>query len=471
MYSILKNKSLFRSFAFRLALAFAVLFGLGSAVTLLLMYGGIYMHLRNEIDAELQGDLQEFSQKLAIYNYDNDALRDIFIQETKEEGADRKFYRLVSEDSRILASSDTSSWPEEALAQSISSARHGGENSPETIQREKDRKARIISGRIGEGKFLQIGIALDQDEQFLSGFRHLAGIILVGMLALGTIIGWRMARKAMSGVEKVTVATERIAGGHFDERVNVEGFSHEIETLSITFNRMAEKIQTLLHEMSQVNNSIAHDLRSPIARIRVLTETIAAQNTEPSPHDSAVAGIVENCDRLTSIIDTMLNIAEIEAGAAPMEMEEINVEDIVKEAYELFLPVAEEKNIAFSFRVESNPAILGDKRKIQRSVANLVDNALKYTDSGGEIVISLAKNGEAVSIGVQDTGIGIDLEDKGRIFERFYRSDNSRTQPGNGLGLSLARSIARAHGGDIAVESAPGSGSTFTFTLPLEIAH
>ncbi|MFH1741975.1 MAG: HAMP domain-containing sensor histidine kinase [bacterium] len=276
-----------------------------------------------------------------------------------------------------------------------------------------------------------------------------------------------MARRAMAGVKEVTKAAEQIATGHFDDRVNVTGYGEEIELLGATFNRMAEKIQILLREMSQVNNSIAHDLRSPITRIRIFSESIAAEKNVSPKCEEATAGIAENCDRLANMIDTMLNIAEVEAGVTRMNIEEVDLEPVVSEAQDLFQPVAEEKGIEWHCEIHSAPAVRGDRRKIQRCLANLIDNALKYTNPGGEVVVTLEpENGDFVTIAVRDNGIGITGQERSKIFESFYRGDQSRSQPGNGLGLSLALAVARSLGGDITVDSAPSKGSTFNLILP-----
>ncbi|MFH1741974.1 MAG: hypothetical protein ABIH23_23470 [bacterium] len=172
----------FRSFVFRLALALAALFALVSAVSVLSVYFGVFMHLRNAVDTELFGDLQEFSQSIAIYNYDVDALQSVFTEETKEEGPDNKFCRIVSDTNEILASSDMSLWPHSQLSGISIPGQKGGGPVLKTIRLAENRKARVISGQVGPGKFLQIGIVLDKDKEFLSEIRRVAAVILTGML-------------------------------------------------------------------------------------------------------------------------------------------------------------------------------------------------------------------------------------------------------------------------------------------------
>ena len=292
-----------------------------------------------------------------------------------------------------------------------------------------------------DNRYLQLGIALDRDTAFLSSFRFIGGIALFCMLGLGAVVAWWMAHQAISRVTEVTKLAARIAGGRFDERVTVGGFGKEIESLGLEFNRMAGKIQSLIQEMSQVNNSIAHDLRSPITRIRIMVENHAIENAESANCINAMADIIENCDKLTNMIDTMLNIAESEAGVVTVENNKVDLQLIVREAVELFQPVAEENNIDLRCEIETAVELQSDYRRIQRVLANLIDNAVKYTDSKGEIIVGLSKENGWASISVQDNGFGIPDTEQHKIFDRFYRCDDSRSRQGSGLGLSLARAV------------------------------
>ena len=179
------------------------------------------------------------------------------------------------------------------------------------------------------------------------------------------------------------------------------------------------------------------------------------------------ANTVEECDRLLEMINTMLDISEAEAGTGKLIREQVDISGMVRDAYELFQPIAEDKCITLTSRIPATFYANGDRQRLQRMVANLLDNALKYTASGGAVAVSVNGDKERAVISVTDTGVGISEEDLPHIFKRLYRSDQSRPQAGSGLGLSLALAIARAHGGDIAVESSPGKGSTFRVTLPM----
>ena len=180
------------------------------------------------------------------------------------------------------------------------------------------------------------------------------------------------------------------------------------------------------------------------------------------------ASAIEECDRLIEMINTMLFISRTEAGVTRPELVEMDIAALVRDACRLFKAPAEEKGIALDGRGPERLALAGDIRLVQRMVGNLLDNAIKYTRAGGRVDVAVrSPAGGRVEIEVRDTGPGISATDLPHVFERFYRGDPSRSQTGAGLGLSFARAVARAHGGDITAASSPGGGSTFTVTLPV----
>ena len=456
---------LFRSVAFRLTLVYAVLFALVSCAGVYGIYFMIATYLRKEIDEEILDEKDELAY--VVSNQDIEQVREMFLLETKDEGLDNAFFRLTSSSGEVLVSCGMSRWAEQVfpLDWFTENPKQGAVLETVVVQPE-GRKVRVFSSEIGPNRVLQIGFALDQHEQVLTQFRQNAAIIITAMLALGTLIGWKMARKALEGVEDVTHTAERITQGHLDERVRVAQYGDEIAKLGDAFNRMADRVQKLLIEMREMNDNIAHDLRSPIARIRGISETAIALRTPPTDIEQTLGNVVEECDRLLHIINTMLDISEAEAGIGRLELVDIDLGAVIRQAVDLFQPVAEEKNIFLRAEINGLPPIRGDLRKIQRALANLIDNALKYTDSGGQVTLLAEECGRFLRITVQDTGMGIPDKDKNKIFERFYRGDSSRTHPGSGLGLSLACAIAHAHGGEITFHSSLGHGSSFSLILP-----
>jgi signal transduction histidine kinase len=180
-----------------------------------------------------------------------------------------------------------------------------------------------------------------------------------------------------------------------------------------------------------------------------------------------IGSIIEECDRLLEMINMMLDISEAEAGISKLKKSEINCSELLKNSCELFGPIADDKGIRIVTELLEDVTIYADNKKLQRVVANLLDNAIKYSRTEGTIVVSLYRDGKNVSISIKDNGTGISPDDLPYIFKRFYRCDSSRSNIGNGLGLCWALAIIEAHGGSISVSSTRDKGSTFIITIPL----
>jgi heavy metal sensor kinase len=453
-----------RSIALRLTLFYALFFGMVTAGGGFLLYHLVKIHLVEELDQDLLRQEQEITSILATH--DNHALQAELASSTANGGREDYFVRILDAQGGVEISSDLHAW-QVPLPSVPATGLEVGQLAYLTVDiPDARRQARVLTSAVAPGRYLQIGISLADSMAFLRHFQHYGLIILGSMLSLGALAGWALARKAMAGVEAVTHAARRIADGHFSDRVQVTGEGREIDHLVRTFNRMAEHVQTVMAEMRQVNDHIAHDLRSPLTRMRGLAENAAIQ-AAPGGESAELAGsIVEECDRLNQIINTMLEIAETEAGLQRLALTEVDPAALVALAVELFEGVAEDRKISLTYSAPPLAPLRGDKRRLQRALANLIDNALKYTPSGGRVEVILSHNGNRVEITVRDTGPGIPAEEQAHLFDRFYRGDRSRHLPGNGLGLSLARAVAHAHGGEIRVESSLGAGSTFTLCLP-----
>jgi signal transduction histidine kinase len=283
---------------------------------------------------------------------------------------------------------------------------------------------------------------------------------------LAALAGWFIARRAVSGIEAVTRTARQIADGALEKRVPSLPGQDEINRLATAFNEMIDRIQALVSGIREMNDHIAHDLKSPVTRIRGLAEVTLTTDRSLSGFETMAASTVEECDRLLDMINTMLVISETEAGVQRLQPEALDMAAVVREACELFEPFAEDKNVGLSCIAPDRAVIQGEIGKIQRMVSNLIDNAVKYTPSGGSVALILAEETDHVRLEVSDTGIGISETDLPHVFERFYRCDRSRSEPGSGLGLSLVKAIVLFHGGEIAVDSAPGRGTHIRILLP-----
>ncbi len=332
-------------------------------------------------------------------------------------------------------------------------------------------KIRILYRRIGPGVFLQLGHSMEPYTRFYQAFKTIFVITMGLLVILSALTGWFMARRALSGVTAVTRTARQIADGALEQRVPVKTAGDEIDQMAVMFNRMLDRIQSLITGIRNMSDNIAHDLRSPITRIRGLAEVTLTTKTGLEGYTQMAASTIEECDGLLDMINSMLLISQSEAGASRLVSVSVNLTRLLADACELFQPAAEDKEVSLNCDLpEETPPLSGDVKLLQRMFANLLDNAIKYTPAGGraQVTLQTRKQGGIVAVIIRDNGAGISFGDLPHIFNRFYRSDQSRSQTGTGLGLSLARAVARAHGGDIAVQSRLGQGSEFTVSLPVE---
>lgn len=311
------------------------------------------------------------------------------------------------------------------------------------------------------------GISHHALSELREDFREYFGVPLaIGIIVSGAI-GWFMAKRALSGVEEVTRAAVDISKGALGRRVPVTGRNDEIDRLARTFNTMVGHVQALIGQMREITENIAHDLRSPIARMRGLAE-MALTGRATDEETASMAGlIIEECDRLLDLINTMLDISEAEAGLTRLDIKKTDLAELIADLRDLFQPSAEEKHIELRTAGTEQPELVcGDRRKLQRVFSNLLDNALKYTPDGGRVTVSITATEEDVTVTFEDTGTGIPDEDLPHIFDRFFRGEKSRSTPGNGLGLSLVQAFTLIHGGSVTAASTPNRGSQLTVTLP-----
>ena len=465
--SLGKMHSLVHTLAFRLAVYYAAVFTISFIMAFSVFYLIIGSVFEKNRDHDLKGDLAEFSSvfmKKGIEGVENS-----ITLEMESEGKGNKFIRILNPAGIEIFSTDMGGWGSKAIpigAQRIFKSGLGHYFETWTIP-DREQKARIIYGAIGQGVIVQVGESVQDDEAFLEKFRKGFGFVMILIIPFATFIGWLMGRKALQGVEQVTQTAMEISRGDLDRRVTISTNAEEITRLASTFNGMLDKITTLVASIRNMTDDITHDLKKPIVRIRIIAEKGLYKSDASQQHDPDAARILEECDSLMQMINTILDVSEAQAGAAVLDMKHVDIAVVVRSAHELFYPLAEDKHLRFTVQAPETCTGRGDIHKIQRMITNILDNAIKYTPAYGEVSMNVKQENGSVKISIRDSGIGISNDDLPCIFERFYRCDQSRSEQGLGLGLTLAKAIAVSHGGDIVVESIQGTGSTFIIMLPV----
>ncbi len=457
-----------QSLAFRLTVWYAVIFVLSAAIAFFLFYLLITQVVRERTDADLRVQANGLTQIHLLQGVE--MMRRAAILKAQAAGEQKMFFRLFYPSGVSFSSSNMTYWRNIGIDRdAVDAILEGGAAYRYTTQKvpQQPYAARIIYKRIDRSIVLQLGYSLESEERLVNTFERTFAITMAALLAIAVAVGWFMARRALSGVSMVTRTARQISESDLESRVPVQYRHNEIDRLAFTFNQMLDRIQQLVVSMRQMNDNIAHDLRSPITRIRGLAEVTLTGAESTDDYAQMAASTIEECDRLLQMINTMLTISRTEAGMDPAAFHSVDMAVVAKEACDLFQPLADDKKIDLNCTAEVPCLVAGDPPMLQRMMANLIDNAIKYTPLSGLVRVTVEPDGGNCVIRVEDSGPGIPEADQPLIFQRFFRGDQSRTQGGSGLGLSLAHAIVTAHGGSISLESVPDSNTIFWVRLPM----
>jgi signal transduction histidine kinase len=291
--------------------------------------------------------------------------------------------------------------------------------------------------------------------------------IALPIVLLALLGGAIMAYRALKPVRQLLMTLQTIVDtGDVHERAPVEGARGEFTELGDLFNRMLDRIQVLVVGMRRTLDNVAHDLRTPMTHLRGTAEVALQRERDPAAYREALSDCLEASDTVLTMLDTLMDLSEAEAGMMALHPEPLRMFDIVEEVADPYRFVAEQKQVHLDTRVPRDLHVIADRTRLRQVLANLLDNGIKYTPSGGRVTLTGCRQDHSCAVEVSDTGIGIAEEDLPHIWDRLYRGDRSRSERGLGLGLSLVKAIVQAHGGRVGVVSTQGMGAAFTVHLP-----
>jgi len=327
----------------------------------------------------------------------------------------------------------------------------------------------IDSVRLPDQRLLQVGASTEGREDLLERFGNTCAGIMIPVVVLGLAGGALLALRALRPLRGLTTSLQAIvATGNLAARVPVTDTGDELDELSLLFNGLLDKIGLLITGMQNSLDNVAHDLRTPLTRVRGLAEMALQSEENRDLLRDALVTCVEESDQILAMVNTLMDISEAETGAMHLEVATVSVLGLIEQVVELYRYVAEDKGITISASAPPELSIPADRNRMLQVLANLLDNALKYTPGGGRVEVAVSSTPHQVVITVTDTGIGIPPEDVAKIWQRLYRGDKSRSQRGLGLGLSLVKAIVQAHRGQVEVFSESGCGARFVLHLPVQ---
>ncbi len=317
--------------------------------------------------------------------------------------------------------------------------------------------------KLYDGNYLLIGENIQDSMENLHHLLLFFILLFLASLPMEVLLATLFAKRISSGLDRLGDAADAIARGNFAMRLSSRGEPRELLALMEAFNHMTENTQKLMSELQNVTDDIAHDLRTPLTRMRTRAELELLQRGDWD----FPALVAEQCDDLLATMQTMLEITRLEKRLNHTLAQPTNLNQLLLRLREAFSTLAEDRKIQLLLQLPQEPVVYPcHPKQWERMAANLLDNALKYTPADGTVTLSLERHPGHILFSVRDTGPGIPLREQEKIFQRFYRSDTSRSQPGNGLGLSMVKAVAESLGGSAKVISTPGQGSLFLITLP-----
>jgi signal transduction histidine kinase len=452
-----------QSLALRLAVPYALVFALGAAA----LFAELYYLLGNALEHRDQAAIEKRAQVLADgYEFGGPALLRTRLENDTSPDARSFFVRLINPDGSAGFLVYPQDWIETEVRQ-LPIPGYALKREVVRFPQNDIRDYTIAQFGLTDGRVLQVGRLTESRAALLAPLRRAFLVVGAGALVLSAGIGLLLAWRATHPLRQLGDTVRRILEtGELDARVPPSERRDELATLARQLNTLLDKNAAHVRVLRETLDNLAHDLRTPLTRLRGTAELALHDTGDPAEVKGALADCVNESDRLLHLLETLLDVSAAEAGALKLNRDRLDLRSLVDRAVDLYREVAEERRIQVIVDQPNAVEWDADSIRLGQAVNNLVDNALKYTPAGGRVTITTRLEAGAATITVADNGPGVPEHERGAIFRRLYRGDASRSQRGLGLGLSLVKAMVESHGGTVTVSSVPGGGAAFTIRLP-----
>lgn len=456
-----QRASLLRSPTFRVALLYGTVFAVTSAALVIFIYDATVGSLSREIDSTLSAQVSGLADV-----YARDGLGGLVQVLHDRVGApsDRQAIYLLEDEFGHVLVGNLTGWPGVPRAHATSVEFEVDALNYDVAERHVVR-ARMF--RVAGGQWLLVGRDIQQLVEFERRALSALGWALAATLGIGIPGGLLLSRSLLRRVETINSISRRIAEGHLSQRLPVRTPGDEIDRLAVHLNDMLNRIEQLMLGMRTVTDSIAHDLRAPLTRLKGRVELALAGPPDAERYRSALTHALRETDRLVTMFEALISIAQAESGALATEFERLDLSELAVELCDLYTPAAEDAGQTLACNSRGPVVVWGKPQLLAQTLANLIDNAVNYSGRGSHIVVDVSSSAEYAELSVADTGPGIDAADRDRALERFSRLASSEGVHGSGLGLSLAAAVARLHRGTLALsDNSPGLRVTVRLPRP-----
>jgi signal transduction histidine kinase len=456
-----------KTLSFRLTVWYSGLFTLSVLALFAVAYVLLSSSLHRRDREAIRSELAEYAG--AYRTGGMEAIKERIAAGGSQVGALPFFVRVEGAHHKTLFLHPTREWEKFDVALLTTRAGKGAEPWITVPAKDDDEEdLEMASARLPDGALLQVGLHTEHREELLEQFRDTFVAVMIPVVVMGLAGGTFLALRALRPLRGFLHTLQSIvATGTLASRAPVAYNGDELGELSVLFNDMLDRIGRLIAGMHDTLDNVAHDLRTPMTRLRGMAEMALQAEAPPDRLRDALANCLEESDRILAMLNTLMDISEAETGAMKLEVEVVNVRELIEQVVELYGDVAEEKGVMITTAVPQDLSLAADRNRMLEALANLLDNAIKYTPRGGRVEIAGSLRQQQVILTVTDTGMGIPSEDLPKIWDRLYRGDESRSQRGLGLGLSLVKAVVQAHQGSVEAASSSTHGSRFTVSLPV----